>query len=82
MTGAFPVRDYMITPTHIRTSKELTDLYRRIYVKNEGDKYKGFVDLNKFKFDFDYEIYNGPNEPTYILDDDGSNIPSYLSALE
>lgn len=63
-TIVFPVRDYMITPTRIRTSFDLNDIYNRIYIKLVGDRFKGFVDLTKYNFNFNYEIYHGPEYPT------------------
>jgi hypothetical protein len=76
--GAFAVRDFMITNTHIRTTKDLSDIYHRMYIKNQGWRYEGLVDLENFPFDYDYEIYNGPDHPPEVMNDVASNLPQYL----
>lgn len=53
-TIVFPIRDYMITPTRLRTSLDLSEIYNRIYVKLAGSRFEGFVELNKHRFNFDY----------------------------
>lgn len=68
----------MITPTHIRSSRELSEIYHKIYIKNQGWRYDGLIDLTKFPFDYDYQIYNGPNQPAETLNDDASNMPKHL----
>jgi hypothetical protein len=77
----FPVRDYMVTPSRLRCSKDFNDVYRRIYLKEQAHMFEGFVDIANFNFNFDFEIYHGPGVPTEILNDAGSNIPAYLQAM-
>jgi hypothetical protein len=76
--GAFPVRDFMITDTHIRTTKDMSDIYHRMYLKNQGWRYEGLVDLESFPFDYDYEEYYGPDQPPQVLNEAASNLPQYL----
>jgi hypothetical protein len=52
--AAYPMRDVMLTPNRLRTSKELSDLYRNTYVKNNGWRFEGLVDIANFPFDYDY----------------------------
>jgi hypothetical protein len=81
LVGAFPMRDFMITQSHLRTSKEMSDIYRRMYIRNQGWRFDGLVDLQAFSFDYDYEMYYGPDRSPQSLDDEGSNLPQYLLDL-
>jgi hypothetical protein len=75
------MRDYMLTSSRLRTSKDLGELYRKVYVKNNGWRFEGLIDIADFPFDYDYQVYNGPRESNPTLDDSASNMPKYLREM-
>lgn len=71
----------MLTPTHIRSTKELGELYRKVYLPNNAWRFNGLIDLTNFPFEYDYQVYNRHGEFNPTLDDAASNIPRYLREM-
>ncbi len=76
--AAYPVRDAMLTSGRLRTSREMSELYHNIYLKNNKWRFEGLVDIDNFPFDYDYQVYNGPGEINPTLDENSSNTAKYL----
>lgn len=72
------MRDYILTAKNLRTSKDLSNLYRDVYLKNHGWMFDGLIDITNFPFDYDYQVFDGKEEPTPTLDDSASNVASYI----
>jgi hypothetical protein len=56
----------------------MKDIYHRIYIRNQGWRFEGLVDLQTFPFDYNYEMYYGPDRQPQALDETASNLPQYL----
>jgi hypothetical protein len=54
------------------------EIYRRMYIRNQGWRFEGLVNLEAFPFDYDYEMYYGPDRPPQVMNEVASNLPQYL----
>ena len=71
-----------MTSTDIRSSLNLSEVYRSIYHRTQGKKYEGIIDFASYPFDYTYEMYNGPDRPAEILNSEASNPPLYLQEMK
>lgn len=71
----------MLTTTNIRSSLNLSEIYRKFYFRTQGKKYEGIVDFASYPFDYTYEVYNGHDRPAELLNSEGSNPPLYLQEM-
>jgi hypothetical protein len=78
---AFSMKDYILTAKRLRTSKDLGDLYRDVYVKNHKERFDGLIDIANFPFDYDYQVYDEKGKTTPTLDDTASNVASYIREM-
>ena len=72
----------MLTPNSLRSSLQLSEVYRSIYCHTQGKKYEGILDFASYPFDYTYEMDNGPDRAAELMNSEGSNPPLYLHEMK
>lgn len=78
--AAFKSFDYIIDNNVLRTSRRFNEIYHKFYVNDLNPTRFYFLDdINKYNFNYDYQIGSTSNDLDIILQPNGKNIPKYLA---
>lgn len=50
-------------------------------MKNHAWMFEGLIDITNFPFDYDYQVFNGLDNPKPTLDDSASNVANYIKEM-